>query len=275
MSVAQRLASILGLLLVCVAWQASATDSEIVADPGLQLDLSSIKSQALKIGSSSHLAAVSAKKVVWGIDVSHHQGRIRWDLLRTQSLSFVYMKATQGDHLADPTFLENWQGASRAELARGAYHFYDFCTAGAPQASQFIRLVPRSSGSLPPAIDLEPSPACRRLPARRSLLKELSVFARRVRARYGKTPVVYVSHEMYDRYLKGEKHGYAVWISDYRGRPALSDHRPWTFWQCTSRGTIRGISGPVDVDFFRGSAPQFTFLGKPVKSLFAGNARTR
>ena len=223
-------------------------------------------------------AGSADKKVpqtVWGIDISHHQGRIRWERLRGQSLSFVYMKATEGDHLTDPTFLENWQGASRADLARGAYHFYNLCASGAPQAAQVIKLVPRSSGALPAAIDLEPSPACARMPDRRALLRELAAFTRRVRARYGKAPVVYVSHEMYDRYFKGGKSEYAIWISDYRGRPSLSDHRPWTFWQCSSRGSIRGISGPVDVDFFRGSAAQFAFFGKPAKSLFAGRPRAR
>jgi lysozyme len=204
---------------------------------------------------------------VWGIDVSHHQGRIRWDLLRGQGLLFVYMKATGGDHLADPTFLENWQGAARAGLARGAYHFFDVCGRGGPQAAQFIKLVPRSPGSLPPAIDLEPGPGCPKRPSRKALLRELDAFARQVRARYGKAPVVYVTHEMYDRYLKGRRHGYAIWIADYRRQPALSDGRPWTFWQSSNKATLRGISGPVDVDFFRGSAPQFAFLGRPVKHL--------
>ena len=276
---ARRFAAALLLALACAGSpRAESSEKDILADPGLELDLSLIKSQARQIGSAPRPApapaavaaeprAAAPRKVVWGIDISHYQGRIRWDSLRGQSLSFVYMKATEGDHLADPAFLENWQGASRAELARGAYHFYDLCSAGAPQAAQFIKLVPRSPGSLPPAIDLEPSPTCGRLPARKALLKQLALFTRKVRARYGKMPVVYVTHEMYDRYLRGEKHGLAIWISDYRGRPTLSDHRPWTFWQCTERGTIRGISGPVDVDFFQGSPPQFAFLGKPPRHL--------
>ena len=210
-----------------------------------------------------------APKAVWGIDVSHHQGRIRWDQLRGQGLSFVYMKATEGDYMADDSFLENWQGAARAGLARGAYHFFDLCGRGAPQAAEFIKLVPRSPGALPPAIDLEPSRGCERLPSRKALLRELAAFARKVRARYGKTPVVYLTYEMYDRYLRGQKHGYALWIADYRDRPVLPDGRPWTFWQISNKATLRGIKGPVDVDLFRGSAQQFAFLGKPVQSLFA------
>jgi lysozyme len=208
-------------------------------------------------------------KAVWGIDVSHHQGRIRWDQLRGQGLSFVYMKATEGDYMADDSFLENWQGAARAGLARGAYHFFDLCGNGAAQAAEFIKLVPRSPGSLPPAIDLEPSPACSRQPSRKALLRELAAYARKVRIRYGKAPVVYLTYEMYDRYLKGQKHGYAVWIADYKDRPALSDGRPWTFWQISNKATLRGIKGPVDVDLFRGSAAQFAFMGKPVQHLVA------
>jgi len=213
-------------------------------------------------------------KAVWGIDVSHHQGRIRWDQLQGQGLSFVYMKATEGDYMADPSFLENWQGAARAELARGAYHFYDLCGRGAPQADQFIRLVPRSPGSLPPAIDLEPSPSCAKLPGRKALLRELAAYSRKVRARYGKAPVLYVTYKMYDRYLKGQKHDYALWVADYKGRPALKDGHSWTFWQISNKATLRGIKWAVDVDLFRGSAQQFAFLGKPVPSLFAGRSQT-
>ncbi|MBI5241569.1 MAG: lysozyme [Elusimicrobia bacterium] len=213
--------------------------------------------------------AKAAPKAVWGIDVSHHQGRIRWDQLRGQGLSFVYMKATEGDYMADHSFLENWQGAARAGLVRGAYHFYDLCGKGATQAAEFIKLVPRSPGSLPPAIDLEPSDHCERLPSRKALLKELSAYARKVRGRYGKAPVVYLNYEFYDRYLKGRKHGWLVWIVDYKDRPKLPDGRPWTFWQVSNKASLRGIKGPVDVDIFRGSAAQFVFLGKPVPALFA------
>jgi lysozyme len=266
MSPASRPALLLALSLAC------ASPLRAQAPDGI-LDLSTLKTQTRGIGASPRAAARPTSrptpKAVWGIDVSHHQGRIQWDALRGQGLSFVYMKATEGDYMADPNFLENWQGAARAGLARGAYHFYDLCGRGAAQAAEFIRLVPRSPGSLPPAIDLEPSAGCKRLPSRKSLLKELAAYSRKVRSRYGKAPVLYITYEYYERYLKGAKHDYLLWIPDYKRAPILPDRKPWTFWQVSNKAAVRGIKGPVDVNLFRGSAAQFAFLGKPAPALFA------
>jgi len=251
------------LLLAALPLAAQAPDAFI--------DLSTLKAQTRGIGGGPRAkkAGRPAPKAVWGIDVSHHQGRIGWDALRGQGLSFVYMKATEGDYMADEDFLENWQGAGRAGLARGAYHFFDLCGKGSAQAAEFIKVVPRSPGSLPPAIDLEPSDHCKRPPDRKALLRELAAYSRRVKARYGKAPVLYITYELYDRYLKGTRHDYLLWIPDYKHAPVLPDRRPWTFWQVSNKAGVRGIKGPVDVNLFRGSAAQFAFLGKPVPNLFA------
>jgi lysozyme len=259
------------LLLLALALACAAPLRAQGPDEGF--DLSMLKARTRDIGAPPRSAARPSSrpvpKAVWGIDVSHHQGRIQWEALRGQGLSFVYMKATEGDYMADPNFLENWQGAARAGLARGAYHFYDLCGSGAKQAAEFIKLVPRSPGSLPPAIDLEPSAHCRRLPGRKALLKELAAYSRKVRSRYGKAPVLYITYELYARYLKGVEHDYALWIPDYKRAPVLPDRKPWTFWQVSCKAGLRGIKGPVDVNLFRGSAAQFSFMGKPQQRLIA------
>ena len=230
---------------------------------------------ALGLASPAASGSFPPRKAVWGIDVSHHQGVIDWDALRGQGLSFAYIKATEGSRRVDHAFSENWQGAARAGLARGAYHFYNFCEPAAPQAAEFIKLVPKAAGSLPPALDLETSDSCRVLPSPKSLRRELAVFSRKLEARYGKVPVLYVSHKIYDLYLKDRKHGFKIWISDYRGMPVLSDRKPWTFWQCSASAQLRGIKGAVDVDLFSGSAQQFAFLGKPLPALLAQQSRSR
>lgn len=76
---------------------------------------------------------------VRGVDVSHHQGSINWTAVRSTGVAFAFIKATEGATHQDRLFAANWRDAMSAGLSRGAYHFFTFCTPGAPQASDFIR----------------------------------------------------------------------------------------------------------------------------------------
>ena len=60
-----------------------------------------------------------------GIDVSKHNGHILWDKVASDTnAKFVYIKATQGDRIADKRYYENLRGARAAGLLVGSYHFF-------------------------------------------------------------------------------------------------------------------------------------------------------
>jgi Glycosyl hydrolases family 25 len=73
---------------------------------------------------------------VIGVDVSNHQGDIDWPALAGSKIAFAYIKATEGGDFRDKRFQLNWEGAKRAGLARGAYHFFTQCRSGAEQATK-------------------------------------------------------------------------------------------------------------------------------------------
>ncbi|MGL4489545.1 MAG: GH25 family lysozyme, partial [Rhizobiaceae bacterium] len=78
---------------------------------------------------------------VHGVDVSRWQGNVDWETLRSRGANFAFIKATDGgDHL-DPMFRKHWNGAGKAGLKRGAYHFFYWCRSGGEQADWFIRNV--------------------------------------------------------------------------------------------------------------------------------------
>src|SRR5690349_1794050 len=72
-----------------------------------------------------------------GIDVSHHQGHIKWAKLPSQGVDFAYIKATEGSDHVDHRFSRNWHAADRAGIHRGAYHFFGLCSSGEAQAANF------------------------------------------------------------------------------------------------------------------------------------------
>jgi lysozyme len=202
---------------------------------------------------------------VRGIDISHHQDEIDWQLLTKQNVGFVYIKATEGGDFKDPLFYSNWKGASKSGIPRGAYHYFTFCMSGIEQAANFIRTVPAEANTLPPVINFEFEGNCNNRPTKEALLKDLRAFVEQIELAYGQSPIFYVTSESYNKYLDGEIQGYQIWIRDVFGYPTLSLADNWTFWQYADHARIKGIQGPVDLDVFNGSMQQLKELLKKQK----------
>jgi lysozyme len=185
----------------------------------------------------------------WGVDVSHHQGTIDWSRVgATPRLRFAYVKATEGGDFVDPAFERNWNGARGAGLRVGAYHFFNLCRPGVEQARHFLAVVPRADDALPPALDLELGPPCRRPPPRDVVLREIAAWLAEVERARGHRPVLYVTHETYDLYLRGREPPAPLWVRALLDEPSLDPGHVWTAWQFWPRGRVAGIAGPVDLN---------------------------
>jgi lysozyme len=201
---------------------------------------------------------------VRGVDISHYQLDIDWNKVRFDQLSFVYIKATEGADGVDEKFAANWQGAQSAGLARGAYHFYNFCRTGAEQAAQFIRTVPVEADALPATIDLEESPDCKTMPSKAAFRKDLAVLTAQIQATYGRLPVMYVNYAIYDMYFAGMNDPYKFWIADVsHATPEMPDNAAWAVWQYGWHGHVDGIPGEVDLDAFNGTPQMLADLSGP------------
>ena len=86
---------------------------------------------------------------VRGVDVSHYQGEIDWNVLGQQDIDFAYIKATEGSSHVDEKFSRNWSESALSGLAVGAYHFFSFDSSGKDQLAHFIQCLPGREGMLP------------------------------------------------------------------------------------------------------------------------------
>jgi lysozyme len=195
-----------------------------------------------------------ARYPIRGIDVSHHQGTIEWPAVRRSGVSFAYLKATEGGDFVDPLFTSNWNDAQAAGLAVGEYHYFTFCREAALQAKHFITIVPRTSGALPPVVDLEFGGNCATIPAPAKLRTDLAAFVEELHAHYGQQPVLYVTREFYDAYLRDVPAPGGLWVRDVFRLPRWVQHDGWTLWQYANRGSVPGIEGAVDLNVFNGDA---------------------
>ncbi len=191
---------------------------------------------------------------VRGIDVSHHQGAIRWDEI-PKNIQFVYIKATEGSTYADPNFKDNWDGSREAGIRHGAYHFFRLATTGDAQAHNFLSVVPHEKDALPPVIDLELGGNDKQMPEVGDFQREFSVFRNRLKNALGTEPVVYTEPAFANRYFKGMTLP-RLWIQNYLTRPRPGAY--WDFWQFTERMPLAGIEGLVDGDVYIGSKEAFS-----------------
>lgn len=187
-----------------------------------------------------------------GIDVSNYQGNISWRAIAENGTAkFVYIKATEGMTYQDPYFKKNWEGAAKQGIPAGAYHFFTLTSTGQQQAENFISMVPKQKGKLPPAIDIET-----KIVNESQLKSELADYVSAVTKYYGQKPVFYVSSKVYN-ILYDMYPGYEFWVINYDGRPAA---KGWTFWQYSEKGASAGIDGKIDLDIYRGSLWKFNSM---------------
>lgn len=190
---------------------------------------------------------------VYGIDISHHQGKINWEKFKEENpkelpVKFIYMKACEGSDHKDTRFDTNWEQAKENNFTRGAYHYFSPYSTGLAQAEMFIKTVKLENGDLPPMIDVEEKPE-----NKTTFMQELKIFITKIEEHYGMKPIIYSSKKYKKRYLDDKFFDrYPTWIAHYYV-DSLEVDQNWTFWQCSDRGRLPGISKNVDINIFNGT----------------------
>lgn len=197
---------------------------------------------------------------VRGLDVSHHQGAVEWSSVRAAGISFAFIKASEGADHRDREFGRNWSSAQHAGVARGAYHFFTFCSPGPAQAENFISAVGGSFGELPPVADVEFSGNCRQWKSIERIREELQSFLARLEGSAGVRPVLYFTADAYARILKGHFDAYPAWPRSVLLQPSESRIGRWLFWQFADNGRVPGVSTLVDLNVFCGARVEFESL---------------
>ena len=209
-----------------------------------------------------------------GIDVSYWDAGIDWPKVRATSQRFVFVKATEGDSYADPTFDDNWRGAKPAGLLRGAYHFFRSNVDPKKQATKFIDYVKsmKDDGELPPVLDLETPDG----QTKEKIISRAKTWLDLVEAAFGRKPIIYSGQFFLQDHFSEAGGGppawakdYPLWIAQYPNiyvegsQPFLPrGWFKWIFWQYSEKGVVNGINAKVDLDVFNGTLEElYRFAG--------------
>ena len=185
---------------------------------------------------------------IYGIDVSHHQGKIEWEKVKkwkNKKLDFVYIKATEGATYIDKTYKTNIKEAKENDFLVGSYHYFRTTSSIENQFQNFIKTIDKSKQDLIPLIDVEEKTNW----TNKEFHKNFKAFLNMVENYFGQKPMIYTVNSFYNLNLSGKYKEYHFLIGRYgENAPNMRDKASWTIWQFSETGKVEGIPQNVDID---------------------------
>ncbi len=210
----------------------------------------------------NHYAVDRTVYPVKGIDISGHNGTIDFHAVKSDTVCFVYMKATEGTDFCDSNFKCNYDAARKAGLLTGAYHFFRFDTPGEIQALHFLESVDGHTFDLPLAIDVEKWGNVHDYDidsVKTELRKMLDVIKTS-----GYPVVIYTNKRGLRTFIGDDFPGEKLWICSLSSPPQCK----WSLWQHSHYNKVKGVAKPVDTNTFRGTKGEFAQWLKPFTVMY-------
>ena len=192
-----------------------------------------------------------------GVDVSHHQGAIDWQKVKSQGYEFAFLRigyrgyGTEGRVCPDNMFEQNIREAHGAGLDVGVYFFSQAVNEeeALEEAEYVLERLKGYELELPVVYDPESildAQARTDNVTGEQFTKNTKVFCEEIR-KNGFEPMIY-SNMLWEAFEfdMDELTGYPVWYADYEPKPQTP--YDFCFWQYTNEAEVQGISGNTDLD---------------------------
>ena len=184
-----------------------------------------------------------------GIDISHWQGQIDFKKVKESGIDFVIIKAGGSDagFYKDKMFETNYREAKAANLSIGAYYFvgkkFYGITSGAADAKRFAKILEGKEFDYPVFLDVETTDA-----RYKELATDAAISFCETLEHLGYFVGIYASDiSGYKEKLNHDRiMDYTHWVARYGNNPDVCRERD--IWQYSSKGSVDGISGSVDLD---------------------------
>lgn len=181
-----------------------------------------------------------------GIDISYYQGDIDFNKLKG-NVDFAMVRTSYGHFTEDSKYKEYVKGLESAGIPYGFYHFsYATTTQEAKEeANGFINIIKNYKPLYPVAIDVESSSVTEDVRAD-DLVDIVKTFCQMVEDA-GYYVSIYANLSYLDGKLNSsELNDYDKWLAQWSNAPTYT--KPFGMWQYSSKGSMPGIDGNVDLD---------------------------
>src|SRR6185369_960202 len=156
----------------------------------------------------------------------------------------------------------NYVGLKDENILRGAYHFFYPNFDPQEQAENFLSVVTQlGPGDLPPVVDIEVSGE----ESPTAIATALQLWLDTVEEDLDRQPIIYTAPGFWNSSLGGTSafSEYSLWVAHYTNNPSPSIPKGFTdylFWQYSESGSISGVKGNVDLDWFNGNSSDLAQL---------------
>lgn len=196
---------------------------------------------------------------VFGIDVSHHNGKIDWPLVAASGKKFAIMKAQYEakSHRIDETFEYNYAEAGKVNIARGVYIYIARDSIANPVADVNALLDKLNGRRLEYGIWLDLEDKNLRAIGRSAITRIVYIYANLFRAK-GYYVGIYCNYDWYYHVLERSRlvQDFDFWIARYpkaddgvyKPTSSLSSKSYSVAWQYSSKGQVPGVPTRCDLD---------------------------
>lgn len=189
----------------------------------------------------------------FGIDVSKWNGNIDWNSVKASGASYViircgYRGSSTGALITDPKFAANISGANAAGLKVGVYFFTQAVNEkeAVEEASMVLDLVKKYKISYPIFLDVESSGGRADGIDKATRTAVCKAFCATIQ-NSGYTAGVYANKTwLTSKIDAGALGSYKIWLAQYAAVPSYNGR--YNLWQYSSKGSVPGISGNVDLN---------------------------
>lgn len=190
---------------------------------------------------------------VMGIDISKHNGNIDWNAVKNSGVQYVilrcgYRGSASGVLVEDQKFKSNIQGATAAGLKVGIYFFSQAVNEveAVEEASMTLSLIKNYRITYPVYIDVEGANGRADGISKAARTSVINAFCQTIR-NSGYTPGLYANKNwLTEKINTGALGGCKIWLAQYVAAPTYAGR--YEMWQYSSRGSIAGIKGNVDLN---------------------------
>ena len=193
---------------------------------------------------------------LFGIDVSTWNGTIDWNQVAKSGVSYAiircgYRGTTQGGLIEDNKFATNAKNATGAGIKIGVYFFTQAVSEAeaVEEASMCLSMVEGYKLTYPIFIDVESGSGNARANglSKESRTAIVKAFCKTISNSGYKAGIYANKNWLTNKLNTSELTGYTIWLAQYASAPSYTATR-YDLWQYSSQGSIKGISGNVDLD---------------------------
>ncbi len=198
--------------------------------------------------------ALSGGAATMGIDVSKWNGNIDWNAVKNSGVEFAiircgYRGSSTGALVVDPKFKANIAGAQAAGIKVGVYFFSQAINdvEAVEEASMVAQLCSGYKLSLPVYLDVEAAGGRADGISKETRTTVCKTFCATIQDSGYRAGIYANKTWLTSKINTASLTGYRIWLAQYAAAPTYSATR-YDMWQYSSKGSVSGISGNVDMN---------------------------